>query len=41
MSPKWTLDELVHAGPDHLDGDFVDGYDRLPSPEPDLDVLRR
>jgi len=28
MSPKWTLDELAHAGPDHLDADFVAGYDR-------------
>jgi hypothetical protein len=35
MSPKWTLDELAHAGTDHLDADFVVGYDRkqgLPSP---------
>ena len=42
MSPKWTLDELAHAGAEHLDADFVAGYDRkqgFPSPEPDLDVL--
>jgi hypothetical protein len=31
MSPKWTLDELAHAGPDRAD--FVAGYDRFPSPE--------
>lgn len=42
MSPKWTLDELAYAGPEHLDADFVAGYDRkqgFPSPEPDLTVL--
>ena len=42
MSPKWTLDELAHAGPEHLDADFVAGYDRkqgFPSPEPDLAAL--
>jgi len=42
VSPKWTLDELAHAGPEHLDAEFVAGYDRkqgFPSPEPDLAVL--
>ena len=42
MSPKWTLDELAYAGAEHLDADFVAGYDRkqgFPSPEPDLAVL--
>ena len=42
MSPEWTLDELGHAGPEHLDPGFVAGYDRkqgFPSPEPDLAVL--
>jgi hypothetical protein len=32
MSPKWTLDEPV---------DLDAGHDRFPSPEPDLDVVRR
>jgi len=42
VSPKWTLDEQAYAGPEHLDADFVAGYDRkqgFPSPEPDLAVL--
>jgi ubiquinone/menaquinone biosynthesis C-methylase UbiE len=42
MSPEWTLDELAHAGPEHLDPGFVAGYDRkqgFPSPDPDLAVL--
>ncbi|HEV7656571.1 MAG TPA: class I SAM-dependent methyltransferase [Mycobacteriales bacterium] len=39
----WRLDETAHAGPEHLDPDFVAGYDRKqghPSPQPDLDALR-
>jgi ubiquinone/menaquinone biosynthesis C-methylase UbiE len=28
METSWTLDELAHAGPEHLDPDFVAGYDR-------------
>ena len=39
----WWLDELAHAGPEHLDPDFVAGYDRKqghPSVEPDLARLR-
>jgi SAM-dependent methyltransferase len=33
------LDELAHAGPEHLDDEFIAGYDRkqgYPDPEPDL-----
>jgi SAM-dependent methyltransferase len=42
MSPTWMLDELAHAGPEHLDPAFVAGYDRkqgFPSPDADLAVL--
>ncbi|WP_214409897.1 class I SAM-dependent methyltransferase [Sphaerisporangium fuscum] len=42
MSTAWTLDELAHAGPEHLDPDFVAGYDRKqgrPDPGPDLAAL--
>jgi hypothetical protein len=28
MSKPWMLDELAHAGPKHLDPDFVAGFDR-------------
>ena len=41
MAP-WMLDELGHAGPEHLDPGFVAGYDRkqgYPDPTADLDVL--
>jgi SAM-dependent methyltransferase len=36
------IDELAHAGPEHLDASFVAGYDRkqgYPDPAEDLDVL--
>ena len=39
----WWLDELAHAGPEHLDPGFVAGYDRKqgrPSVEPDLVRMR-
>jgi hypothetical protein len=26
--PAWYLDELAHAGPEHLDAAYVEGYDR-------------
>ncbi len=26
--PRWYLDELANAGPEHLDGAYVAGYDR-------------
>src|SRR5215831_370648 len=28
MVKPWMLDELAHAGPEHLDPDFVAGFDR-------------
>lgn len=43
MAPQWMLDELAHAGTEHLDPSFVAGYDRkqgYPDPEPDVAVLR-
>jgi SAM-dependent methyltransferase len=27
MKPRWYLDERAHAGPEHLDADYVAGYD--------------
>ncbi|MFC4496179.1 class I SAM-dependent methyltransferase [Streptomyces ovatisporus] len=43
MDPDWMLDELAHAGPEHLDPAFVAGFDRKqghPDPGPDIDLLR-
>ncbi|MDT0341064.1 class I SAM-dependent methyltransferase [Streptomyces litchfieldiae] len=43
MSETWMIDELAHAGPEHLDPDFVAGFDRkqgYPDPGPDIDELR-
>ena len=42
MSKPWMLDELAHAGPEHLDPAFVAGYERkqdYPDPAEDLAVL--
>jgi hypothetical protein len=42
MTTPWMLDELAHAGPEHLDPDFVAGYERkqgYPDPAEDLAVL--
>lgn len=41
--PDWWLDELAHAGAEHLDEAYVAGYERKSGydPEPDLDVLAR
>lgn len=39
----WMIDELAYAGPEHLDADYVAGYDRKqghPDPGPDIDLLR-
>ncbi len=30
---RWYLDELAHAGPEHLDDAYVAGYDRKAGPE--------
>jgi ubiquinone/menaquinone biosynthesis C-methylase UbiE len=42
MTKVWMLDELAHAGPEHLDPAFVAGYQRkqgYPDPAEDLAVL--
>ena len=39
MTENWKLDELAHAGPEHLDEQFIAGYDRkqgYPDPAPDI-----
>jgi SAM-dependent methyltransferase len=39
MAENWMIDELAHAGDEHLDADFIAGYDRkqgYPDPEPDI-----
>jgi ubiquinone/menaquinone biosynthesis C-methylase UbiE len=43
MGNRWMVDELAHAGPEHLDPAFVAGYDRkqgMPDPSGDLAALR-
>lgn len=43
VTRAWMLDELAHAGPEHLDAAFVAGYDRkqgYPDPGEDIDILR-
>lgn len=42
MDRIWLIDELAHAGPEHLDAGFVAGYDRKQKADPseDLAVLR-
>lgn len=42
MTESWTIDELAHAGSEHLDPGFVAGYDRkqgYPDPAEDLSVF--
>jgi ubiquinone/menaquinone biosynthesis C-methylase UbiE len=42
MSEPWMLDELAHAGPEHLDPAFVAGFERkqgYPDPSEDLALL--
>ena len=42
MTDSWMLDELAHAGPEHLDEAFIIGYDRkqgYPDPSEDLAVF--
>lgn len=39
MAQIWFLDELAHAGTEHLDDAFITGYDRkqgFPDPAPDI-----
>lgn len=43
MTKPWLIDELAHAGPEHLDPGFVAGYDRKqrhPGAADDLAALR-
>jgi predicted RNA methylase len=41
--PDWRLDERVHAGDEHLDPDYVAGYERKSGFDPadDVQTLRR
>jgi len=42
VTETWMIDELAHAGPEHLDATFVAGYDRkqgYPDPAGDLAVF--
>lgn len=42
MAEAWMIDELAHAGPEHLDPAFVAGYDRkqgYPDPTDDLKIF--
>ena len=34
----WWLDELAHAGPEHLDPRYVEGYDRKAQTDPSVDI---
>ena len=37
-TPDWYLDEVAHAGPEHLDEDYVAGYDRKSATDVSGDV---
>jgi hypothetical protein len=42
MTDSWMIDELAHAGAEHLDPEFVAGYDRkagYPDPDEDLAIF--
>jgi len=42
VTETWMIDELAHAGPEHLDAAFVAGYDRKqghPDPAEDLAIF--
>jgi SAM-dependent methyltransferase len=39
VTETWMLDELAHAGPEHLDAQFIAGYDRKQGyPDPAADI---
>lgn len=38
-TPAWYPDELAHAGPEHLDPEYVAGYDAKAATDPDEDLL--
>ncbi len=42
-TPDWMLDETAHAGPEHLDPGYVEGYERKSGVDlvDDVEVLRR
>lgn len=37
-SPNWYPDELAHAGPEHLDVAYIEGYDRKAQTDPAEDL---
>jgi SAM-dependent methyltransferase len=37
--PAWFLDEMAHAGPEHLDPEYVTWYDAKSGTNPDEDLL--
>jgi SAM-dependent methyltransferase len=37
-TPAWYLDELGHAGPEHLDAGYIPGYDQKAGTDPAEDV---
>ena len=37
-APDWMLDELAHAGPEHLDPGYVERYDRKAQVDPSADL---
>jgi len=44
MDEAWLLDEAAHAGPEHLDEEFIAGYDRkqgYPDPAEDIAAFER
>ena len=44
MTDSWMLDELAHAGPEHLDDSFILGYDKKqghPDPAADLAAFQQ
>lgn len=43
MNKMWMINELSHAGPEHLDAEYVAGYDQKAQtdPAPDVEQLRR
>lgn len=44
MDETWLLDEIAHAGPEHLDEEFIAGYDRkqgYPDPAEDIETFER
>jgi ubiquinone/menaquinone biosynthesis C-methylase UbiE len=39
VNQTWMLDEMAHAGPEHLDQEFIEGYDRKQGyPDPETDI---